>query len=99
MCYNNLNKRNRNEGIRELLELGLSIVEQWSKIRKDPTLVDALYEQFREGDLVDSIQTMNQRDFEVMFKIFETERMARFGSSSKSVESYISANLEKSSGE
>ena len=94
---NNLHKNSKVEAIRELLEFALSMVENMSKLRKDPTLVERLHEQFQEGDLVDSIQTMSPRDFQVMLKIFEIEKMARYGSKSKSsVESYISAKLEKS---
>ena len=77
---NNLRKRNKAEGIKELLEIALVTVENWTLIKKDPNRIEELQNQFREGELVDSIQSMDQREFEIMFDIFKTEYKARYGS-------------------
>jgi hypothetical protein len=36
----------------------------------------------KEGELVDSIQSMDQREFEIIFDIFKTEHKARYDSKS-----------------
>ena len=41
--------------------------------------------QFKEGELVDSIPDINQRELEIMFSILKNELKARYGS--KSVDS------------
>jgi hypothetical protein len=41
--------------------------------------------QFKEGELVDSIQDINQRELEIMFSILKNELKARYDS--KSVDS------------
>ena len=78
----NLRKRSKAEGIKELLEIALVTVENWTLIKKDPNRIEEIYKQFREGDLVDSIQNMDQREFEIMFDIFKIEHKARYGSKS-----------------
>lgn len=91
---NTLRKKNKAEGIKELLEIALFTVENWTLIKKDPNRIEELYKQFKEGELVDSIQSMNQRDFEIMFDIFKTEHKARYGYKSSN---FISS-IEKKSG-
>jgi hypothetical protein len=86
---NKLRKRNKAEGIKELLEIALVFVENWTLLKKDPNKIEELHAQFKEGELVDSIQNMDQRDFKIMFDIFKTEQKARYGSKSNGLISSI----------
>ena len=92
---NTLKKRNKAEGIKELLDIGLFTVENWTLIKKDPNRIEELHKQFKEGELVDSIQNMDQRDFTLMFEIFKTEHKARYGSKSNSLISSIDNSVDK----
>src|SRR5215218_9187701 len=94
---NNLRKRSKAEGIKELLEIALVTVENWTLIKKDPSRIEELHKQMKEGELVDSIQSMDQRDFEIMFDIFKTEHKARYGSKSNGLISSIDNSLGSSS--
>ncbi|HSF50878.1 MAG TPA: hypothetical protein VLA74_08980 [Nitrososphaeraceae archaeon] len=78
--YNTLKKRTKTDAIKELLEIGLFTYENWSQIKKEPNKLEELYKQMKEGELVDSIQGMDPREFEIMFDIFKTEHKARYGS-------------------
>ena len=78
--YNTLKKRTKTDAIKELLEIGLFTFENWSQIKKEPNKLEELYKQMKEGELVDSIQGINPREFEIMFDIFKTEYKARYGS-------------------
>ena len=82
---NNLRKRNKAEGIKELLEIALVTVENWTLIKKDPNLIEELHKQFKEEKLVDSIQSMDQREFEIILDIFKIEYKARYGSKSNAL--------------
>ena len=77
---NTLRKRNKAEGIKELLEIGLFTFENWTRIKEEPNRLEELHKQLKEGELVDSIQSMDLREFELMFDIFKTEQKARNGS-------------------
>ena len=92
---NRLKKRNKAEGIKELLDIGLFIVENWTQIKKDPNRIEELHKQFKEGELVDSIQNMDQREFEIMFDIFKTEQKARYGSKFNGLISSIDNSVDK----
>jgi metal-responsive CopG/Arc/MetJ family transcriptional regulator len=73
-------KANRSEGIRELIEVGLLISERRSEIeekRKHPELLEEIHNQLIEGGLVDFVQRMNAKDFNIISSIFETEKKAR----------------------
>jgi hypothetical protein len=91
---NNLRKRSKAEGIKELLEIALVTVENWTQIKKDPNRIEEIYKQFKEGELVDSIQNMDQREFEIMFDIFKTEHKARNGSKLHSLVSSIDNSVD-----
>jgi hypothetical protein len=93
---NTLKKRSKAEGIKELLEIALFTVENWTLIKKDPNRIEELHKQFKEGELVDSIQNMDQRDFDIMFKIFKTEYKARYGSKSNTLISSIDNSVADS---
>ena len=86
---NVLKKRTKAEGIKELLEIGLFTFENWTLIKKEPHRLEELHNQMKEGTLVDFIQKMEHRDFEIMFDIFKTEHKARYGSKSKALISSI----------
>ena len=92
---NTLGKRNKAEGVKELLDVGLFTFENWTLIKKDPNRIEELHKQMKEGELVDSIQNMDQRDFEIMFKIFKTEHKARYGSKSNSLISSIDHSVDR----
>jgi hypothetical protein len=91
---NTLRKRTKTDGIRELIEIGLFTFENWSKIRRDPHTLEVLHKQLKEGELVDYIQNMEHRDFEIMFEIFKTEHKARYGSKSNAFISSINSMSE-----
>jgi hypothetical protein len=91
---NTLRKRSKAEGIKELLEIALVTVENWTLIRKDPNRIEELHKQFREGELVDTIQNMDHREFEIMFDIFKTEQKARNGSKFNDLVSSIDNSIE-----
>ena len=91
-----LRKRSKAEGIKELLEIALFTVENWTLLKKDPNRIEELHKQFKEGELVDSIQSMDQRDFEIMFDIFKTEHKARYGSKSNDLISSIGKSVDSS---
>ena len=93
--YSTLKKRTKTDAIKELLEIGLFTFENWSQIKKEPNKLEELHKQMKEGELVDSIQTMNQRDFTLMFEIFKTENKARYGSKSNSLISSIDNSVDK----
>ena len=78
--YSTLKKRTKTDAIKELLEIGLFTFENWSQIKKEPNKLEELHKQMKEGELVDSIQSMDPREFEIMFDIFKTECKARYGS-------------------
>ncbi len=80
---NDQNKRNKTEGIKQLIQIGLFIVEKWELLKKEPNRLEELYQQLKEGELVDSIQKISSRDLEIMFDIFKTEYSARSKSMSK----------------
>jgi hypothetical protein len=90
---NTLQKKTKTEGVKELLKIGLFTFENWTQIQKEPHKLEELHKQLKEGNLVDFIQNMEHRDFEIMFDIFKTEHKARYGS--RSVDSFISANLKR----
>jgi hypothetical protein len=69
-------RNSRNEGIRSLLDISLLCVENWQKIQ-NPELVDELHRQFQEGTIVDDIQKMDRKQFEVLYSIFNDERKSR----------------------
>ena len=77
---NTLRKRTKSEGIKELLEIGLFTFENWTLIKKEPHRLEELHNQLKEGELVDYIQNMEHRDFEIMYDIFKNEHKARYGS-------------------
>jgi hypothetical protein len=84
-----LRKRNKAEGIKELLKIALFTVENWTLIKKNPNQAEELHKQLREGELVDSIQALDQREFELMFDIFKNEHKSRYGSKSNNLISSI----------
>ena len=92
---NTLRKKTKTEGVKELLKIGLFTFENWTLMKKEPHRLEELHKQLKEGELVDFIQNMEHRDFEIMFDIFKTEHKARYGS--KSVDSFISSTLNKKS--
>ena len=71
--HSTLKKRTKTDAIKKLLEIGLFTFENWSQIKKEPNKLEELYKQMKEGELVDSIQGMDQLEFEIMFDIFKTE--------------------------
>ena len=93
-----LRKRSKAEGVKELLEIALVIVENWTLLKKDPNRIEELHKQFKEGELVDSIQRMSHRDFEIMFDIFKTEHKARYDSKSNNLISSIENSVADSRG-
>ncbi len=90
-----LRKRTKTEGVKELIKIGLFTFENWTQIQKEPHKLEELHHQLKEGELVDFIQTMEHRDFDIMFKIFKNEHLARYGS--KSINSFISSSVRKES--
>lgn len=76
---NTLRKRNKAQGVKELIDIGLFTFENWTQIKKEPNRIEELHKQLKEGELVDSIQTMDQRDFEIIYDIFKIEYKARYG--------------------
>ena len=86
---NTLRKRTKSEGINELLEIGLFTFENWTLIKKEPHRLEELHNQLKEGELVDYIQNMEHRDFEIMYDIFKNEYKARYGSKSNTFISSI----------
>ncbi len=56
-----------------------STFEKWSQIKKEADKLEELHRQMIEGELADSIQGMDPREFERMFDIFKTEYKARYG--------------------
>ena len=90
--YNTLKKRTKTDAIKELLEIGLFTFENWSQIKKEPNKLEELHKQMKEGELVDFIQGMDPREFEIMFDIFKTEYKARYGSKAGN---FISLNRKK----
>jgi len=71
-------KSSRNEGIRKLIEVGLTCINNWSKIT-NPEVLDQLHSQFEEGTIVDDIQKMQPKQFDVLYSIFTTEHKVRYG--------------------
>ncbi len=75
-----IDKYNTTEGIKELLEVGLFLSERLSEIkekRKHPELLEEIHNQLKEGGLVDYVQRMNPKDFDLISSIFETEKKDR----------------------
>ena len=87
--YNTLKRRTKTDAIKELLEIGLFTYENWSQIKKEPNKLEELHKQMKEGELVDFIQNMEHRDFEIMYDIFKNEHKARYGSKSNTFISSI----------
>jgi hypothetical protein len=86
---NALRKKTKTEGVKELLKIGLFTFENWTHIKNDPNKLEELHKQMQEGNLVDYIQNMKHRDFEIMFEIFKTEHKARYGCKSNNLISSI----------
>lgn len=75
-----INKYNTSEGIKELLQVGLFLSARLSEIKekiKNPELLEEIHNQLKEGGLVDFVQRMNAKDFELISSIFDTEKKAR----------------------
>lgn len=70
-------KHSRTEAINELLELALFLAENMKRIQ-DPQLMTEIHSQLKEGGLVDFVQTLTPKDFEVIHSIFQTEWKSRF---------------------
>ena len=70
-------KHSRTEAINELLELALFIAENMKRIQ-DPELMSEIHSQLKEGGLVDYVQKLTPKDFEVIHSIFEVEHKSRF---------------------
>ena len=92
---NTLRKRSKAEGIKELIEIALVTVENWTLIKKDPNRIEEIHKQFSEGELVDSIQNMDQRDFKIIFDIFKTENKARYGSKFNGLLSSLDKTIDR----
>lgn len=72
-------KRYKSDGIKEILEIGLFVIDKWSELKNEPTKFDEIYKQLKEGDLVDRIQNLDEREFRIIHDIFKTESTARYG--------------------
>jgi metal-responsive CopG/Arc/MetJ family transcriptional regulator len=68
----------RAEGIRSLLDIALLCVDNWQKIQS-PEIVEELHRQFKEGSIVDDIQKMDRKQFEILYSVFQTEHKTRYG--------------------
>jgi metal-responsive CopG/Arc/MetJ family transcriptional regulator len=75
-----MNKRNRNEGVRDLLKVALIFHENALLIQKNPNRIEEIHNQLKEGELVDSIQKIQGKDFHILYDIVVSEYKARFGS-------------------
>ncbi len=71
-------RESRAEGIRSLIDIALLCVDNWQKI-KNPEIVDEMHKQFEEGTIVDDIQKMDRKQFDILFSIFTTEHKTRYG--------------------
>lgn len=73
----NMKKTNRNQGVRNILQLGLDFYEKSLLIQKNPNMIEEIYGQLKEGELVDSIQNIQGKDFEILHDIIISEYNAR----------------------
>jgi hypothetical protein len=72
-------KKHKSEAINEILEIGLFVIDKSNEIKNEPSKFDEVYKQLKEGDLVDQIQNLNERDFRIIYDILKTESAARYG--------------------
>ena len=76
------NQVSRTIAIIQLLEIGLSIAYNLGKIN-NPEIVDQLSVKFREGQLVDWIRELDNKQIETVFCILKTEYDERLNKSPK----------------
>jgi len=70
----------RTAAIRELLTVGLWFAtrrKEFEDIFKNPELMEEIQSQLSEGGLVDYVERMNWKQFQVVWSIFKTEAKAR----------------------
>ena len=76
------NQATRTTAIIQLLEMGLSIAYNLSKIN-NPEIVDQLSVKFKEGQLVDWIRELNHKQLETVYSILKSEYDERLNKTPK----------------
>ena len=76
------NQVSRTIAIIQLLEIGLSVINNLGKIN-NPEIVDQLSVKFREGQLVDWIRELDNKQIETVYCILKTEYEERLNKAPK----------------